>query len=887
MRASLFSFFMLIQLYALAQNKQIVGRLVDQSTQKPIASASVMVKNNDQKIIAFKATDKEGNFSITTDKSLESCFLEINHLGYNKHKEVLTSKLTGLFIELKQKKIVLDDIHVKSRPQVRRLGDTLAYNVGSFAQEEDRSIGDVLKRMPGMEVTESGQIKYQGKAISNFYIDGDDLLDDRYNIGTRTIPHKMVQDIQVLNNHEHLKVLKNKRFSDQVAINLVIKEDAKLKMTGEAKIGAGLPEQYDSELNNILFNKKYKMLNVLNGNNTGKDLTGDLVGYNRENTLSRLGTSPINNLLSLGTVGAPPIAKPYYFMNNTAAINTNNLFNLANKWQLKSNVQALFDKNSQSFSGRTDYFTQDETISFIEQQRSEIKEWLAAIRLTASKNMDTKFISNALSFEYEKENGQATIESNNNPISVNRNHRISGISNKLEYVPQLKNGDVIQFNWIFNYGEKPQDLMIRPGVYASLLNQGQPYEETRQHVNVPNLFTRLTTGYRIPKGKINQYYGVGISLEDQRLSSDIALNIENGTLVVPQIDSTVNDLHWRRILYNITGEYSWKINRVEASLMLPVALQQTTFKDAGYALNNKENDLLFNPSFRLKQRIGMEDEMDFTYNYSNTFGNIQDIYRGTIIRSYRNISQNNASINESSSHSAGLNYRLSRTLKLLYAHGGINYSQTIRNALFSQVISNDISQTILVPIKNKVNSFQVSAGFDKYIFALASTVKLRASWSYSDFNQLFNGTLLPFQNTSFSVQPDAEIKLWKDLKLSYQSSLSWSTSKQKDNSTLNNNVFSASQNIGLPFYTIKRTYVRVSGRHLYSKQPGQQDINYFFIDAFARYRHVKWKTDFELNMSNLANIKTFNTYSISANQQNQNSYDLRGRMLVARVIFNL
>lgn len=54
MRASLFSFFMLIQLYALAQNKQIVGRLVDQSTQKPIASASVMVKNNDQKSLLSK-----------------------------------------------------------------------------------------------------------------------------------------------------------------------------------------------------------------------------------------------------------------------------------------------------------------------------------------------------------------------------------------------------------------------------------------------------------------------------------------------------------------------------------------------------------------------------------------------------------------------------------------------------------------------------------------------------------------------------------------------------------------------------------------------------------------------------------------------------------------
>lgn len=75
---------------------------------------------------------------------------------------------------------------MKSRPRIRRLGDTLSYEVNSFAKDENRSIGDVLKRLPGTEVSESGGIKYQGKSISKFYIDGDDLLEDRYNIGTRT-----------------------------------------------------------------------------------------------------------------------------------------------------------------------------------------------------------------------------------------------------------------------------------------------------------------------------------------------------------------------------------------------------------------------------------------------------------------------------------------------------------------------------------------------------------------------------------------------------------------------------------------------------------------------------------------------------------------------------
>jgi hypothetical protein len=59
-----------------------------------------------------------------------------------------------------------------------------------------------------------------------------------------------------------------------------------------------------------------------------------------------------------------------------------------------------------------------------------------------------------------------------------------------------------------------------------------------------------------------------------------------------------------------------------------------------------------------------------------------------------------------------------------------------------------------------------------------------------------------------------------------------------------------------------------------------------FFDTFARYRHKKWNTDFELNLSNIANIKKFETYTISANMQAQNSYELRGRMAIVRAVFN-
>ncbi|WDF68629.1 carboxypeptidase-like regulatory domain-containing protein [Sphingobacterium oryzagri] len=869
-----------------AQQQLVSGKLIDKQSGLPIAAASITIKSSAGKIVAFKATDAKGLFQISIVAEQTDYNLEINHLGYKKYALPLRDATDNLTIALEPQAILLEDVEVKSKPMIRRIGDTLAYDVGSFAREEDRSIGDVLKRLPGIEVSDAGQIKYQGKEISNFYIDGDDLLSDRYALGTRTIPHKMVKDIQVLNNHEHLKVLKNKRFTDQVAINLVIKEDAKLKMTGEAKIGVGLPKQYDSELNNMLFNKKYKMLNVLNGNNVGNDLSNELIGYNRENTLARLGTMPINNLLSLGTVENPPLAKQHYFINNSGSLNTNNLFNLGNHWQLKSNIQAVYNQSTQQFNGQTDFFTNEEVISFTESQAMETKEFLAAIRLSANQNLDKKYISNAFSFEYEKEDALANIRSNGQAIAVGKQHQIRGFSNQLDYVPELANKNILQINWFVNYGSKPQALSLSPGVFPAVFNNNLPYQTTEQVVDVPNFYSKLSSGYRVPKGKINQYYGVSVSLEDQRLRSNIAL-LDSGMQQAPLLDSTSNAMHWLRSLYSIHTEYSWKKNRLEMALSLPLSFQRTTFSDPTYLLHEAQNKWLFLPSFRLKYRAWREDDLDFSYNFTNNFGNIQDVYRGIIIRNYRSLSQNTADINESSMHAFSLNYRFNRTVKMLFSNIGLSYSKTQREAILAQQISNNISQTILSPIPNDVHAYALQMGIDKYIFPLAGTLKLNASMTYTTFEQLFNDVMLPFQGMTYMLRPQMEIKIWRMLNLSYSSTLEWSNARQRNQPELGNSVFNLAQNISLPLSIFKGAYIRLTGRHLHTRQPAMQDFNYFFADASARYRVAKWKTDVELNLTNLANIKTFQTYTISSNQQSQNNYALRGRMAVLKVVFAL
>jgi hypothetical protein len=163
----------------------------------------------------------------------------------------------------------LPNVTVNSRPLLRKDGNTLNYDVQSFSNAQDRTIGDVIKKLPGAEVAENGQISVGGKPINRFYIDGDNLLDGRYNIATKSIPTDAVSKIQVLENHQPTKVLKDLTRSDQAAMNIVLKDNSRLRVMGTGDAAFGTPRVYNVSINAMLFKKQVKFINYTNLNNSG------------------------------------------------------------------------------------------------------------------------------------------------------------------------------------------------------------------------------------------------------------------------------------------------------------------------------------------------------------------------------------------------------------------------------------------------------------------------------------------------------------------------------------------------------------------------------------------------------------------------------------------
>ena len=212
----------------------IKGKIEDKNG-NTISKANILIyKKATENIITYNISDNNGNYSISFPSSYEEVDIQVRCMGYETITETIENKSINKNFTLIEKVFELKDVVVKSSP-IRQKGDTIKYFVNSFSKEQDRSIGDVLKRMPGIEVLSDGKILYQGRPINKYYIEGLDLLEGKYNLANENLPFKEVTQVQILENHQPIKALDSLKFSDQAALNIKLKNT--YTFTGQARLG--------------------------------------------------------------------------------------------------------------------------------------------------------------------------------------------------------------------------------------------------------------------------------------------------------------------------------------------------------------------------------------------------------------------------------------------------------------------------------------------------------------------------------------------------------------------------------------------------------------------------------------------------------------------------
>src|SRR6185312_3182179 len=403
------------------------------------------------------------SLTVPQGENVDSLAVEVRIIGYKTQVKSIAGSAPVDFI-LPASVNQLQAVVIKSsRPVLRTHGDTLSYHVADFSSAQDRTIGDVIKKLPGITVAADGTISYNNKPISTVYIGGDNLLDDKYNIATRTIPQDAVNNVQVIQNNQPIKALQNKVYSEDVALNLTIKKGAKLHLMGQESVGAGVPGNYDVDLNALMFKDKYKAINYLKGNNTGYDLQEEVVSHNYSSYMQQVDNSVPATVLSLGSVNDPALSRDRYLFDKSGLLNLNNLVNLKNDVQLRLNAYYLHDVQRQDYSQKTTVFLPGDTVHYTETQHNQFKPDIFHAQFTLNVNKDKYYLNNALVLDDNRSARYSALNTNGTMVNQSFRDNSLSFSNEFNIIKSLKSNNIIQAYSYISHMAEPENRMIGPG----------------------------------------------------------------------------------------------------------------------------------------------------------------------------------------------------------------------------------------------------------------------------------------------------------------------------------------------------------------------------------------------------------------------------------------
>ena len=378
---------------------RVTGRITDLQ-QKPVGDVIVklMIGN---RTLAFTSTNAKGEYVLKLKETPKNeVLLMFNHISYEKESEslVLKEKETKMDRMLTPKTISLKEVTVKSNP-LRQLGDTLTHRLASFLGKGDVTLEDGLKRLPGVDVSKNGAISYMGKPISQFNIEGLDLLGGKYNLATKNIPADYVTDVEIVRNHHSRKVEKDVP-SNEVSMNIKLSKKAKFKPFGQEEIGASPPVPLQEErgvitpeaesqqqdylrpsrvgegtgvrlllgMTGMMFTDQFQTICSLKGGNYKNFARADMFDHFGGNAIN----TPATSLFGGFDGGAPPQGEYLYQRNGMVTLNA--IHKLDSVTTVKVNADYSYHRATHDISQSSTYLAGDGSYVTVNEKTSPLSK---------------------------------------------------------------------------------------------------------------------------------------------------------------------------------------------------------------------------------------------------------------------------------------------------------------------------------------------------------------------------------------------------------------------------------------------------------------------------------------------------------------------------------
>ena len=288
-----------------AQTGNITGVITDSSGKKTLPLTTITIFNaKDTIIITYRLSSDGGEFKIPGLPLDVPMRLMATYSGFDAFRKefVLTAmKPTLNFgrIKLIGTSKLLDEVIVYAeRPPVVITKDMIEFNASAFKTLPTALLEDLLKKLPGIQVDNNGDISVNGQKVNRILVDGKRFFGDDIKMATKNLPSNMVDKVQVMDDKDEI-ALNNDGDMSKIGkvINLTLKKSIKKALFGKVYAGGGTNERYEAGGIINTFRDTLQMSVIAYRNNinrTGFNIQ-DIVSLGGFNRGSQMSSMSINN----------------------------------------------------------------------------------------------------------------------------------------------------------------------------------------------------------------------------------------------------------------------------------------------------------------------------------------------------------------------------------------------------------------------------------------------------------------------------------------------------------------------------------------------------------------------------------------------------------------
>lgn len=234
-----------------AQNVNVIrGTVVEEDSGKGAIQAAVMLLSpRDSTMVRGTVTDQDGKFETRAPSG--DYIVRISQMGFatkfiNIHKTASQEGLQLGSIVISPESLELQGATVTAAPDpVRVVEDTVIYNAAAFKVADDASLEELVRKIPGMEVSSSGAVTLHGKPITELLLNGKKYFGENVKTGLKNLQADMVENIKAYERESDYARLSGIDDGESMPVlDITVKKQFLENWRGTANAGAGTSHRY-------------------------------------------------------------------------------------------------------------------------------------------------------------------------------------------------------------------------------------------------------------------------------------------------------------------------------------------------------------------------------------------------------------------------------------------------------------------------------------------------------------------------------------------------------------------------------------------------------------------------------------------------------------------